>query len=81
MPRDTARQTTFLATELVARLQQLIREHGDLPVLVKDADTDWLLELGLFYAPADAEGAACFLVGSSYHGEPHGRKGEETDET
>ena len=32
-------------SELVKRLNAVITEHGDLPVLILDADTEWLLDV------------------------------------
>ena len=39
--------TTCKASELIAALQQFIDSSGDLPVYIKDADTDWALPVHL----------------------------------
>jgi len=33
------------ATELEAKIAQLIREHGDCDVVIDDADTNWMLAI------------------------------------
>jgi hypothetical protein len=42
---------TFKASQLVSRLQELIEQHGDLPVYADDADTSWRLPIGILFKP------------------------------
>jgi hypothetical protein len=58
----------------VAQLQSLIDAHGDLPVYVRDADTEWRLPVGLVYQSAaeSDEGAEQFEIRTDYYGEPRG---------
>ena len=64
-----------LASQLVNRLQSMIAEHGDLPIFVHDADTDWLLPVGIVYAD-DNEWASLpnprIEIAASYYREPDG---------
>ena len=65
---------TCSASQLVARLQELIAKHGDLPVYARDADTQWRLPIGLMFReaqPAD-ERPARFEVCTDYHFRPRG---------
>jgi hypothetical protein len=39
----------MLASTVVATLQALIAEHGDLPVWLTDPDTGWILDIDLEY--------------------------------
>lgn len=57
---------TCTATQLIQRLQALVDAHGDGPIYVEDAETGWLLAVGV---TGDREG---FLLTSSYHQEPDG---------
>lgn len=73
MPNDLP---TCRASQLVARIQELIAEHGDLPVYVQDADTEWSLPVGVTVGVADNIGAThtgnVFHVTTEYHGVPAG---------
>jgi hypothetical protein len=61
-----------LASQLVERLQALIKEHGDLPVFARDPDTRYRLPVGLEFRERDADGErpARFEVTTAYHDEP-----------
>lgn len=67
---------TCLASQLVDRLQSVIAEHGDLPVFVHDADTDWLLPVGIVYADDDkwrcVHPNPRLEITADYHSEPKG---------
>jgi len=70
MPLDK----TCSATQLVARLQDLIAKHGDLPVYARDADTEWRLPIGLMFREAQPEDdrQARFEVCTDYYRRPRG---------
>jgi hypothetical protein len=65
---------TCTASQLVARLQELIARHGDLPVYARDADTRWRLPIGLMFREAqpEEERPARFEVCTDYHDRPRG---------
>lgn len=60
------------ASKLIAALQTLIEKHGDLPICVLDADTEWLLEIGLQYKPEDPYTQSHIEITSDYHELPEG---------
>lgn len=60
------------ASQLVARLQVLIAEHGDLPILARDADTQWRMPIGLIYRANDGNGPERLEIRTDYYGEPRG---------
>lgn len=70
--------TTYRASELVALLNGLIAQHGDLPVVAKDRDTGWRLEIGVTFreARADEGWPAHVVIRTEYHGRPEGAKPE-----
>ena len=68
---------TYKASELVAALEALIDSHGDLPVLLNDPDTGWLLDVGVAFAPYDKsepDYPARIEINANYHGAPTGAK-------
>ncbi len=69
-------ERTYRASELIALLNELVSKHGDLPVVAKDADTDWRLEIGLTYCEARAveEWPDHFVIRTEYHSRPEGAK-------
>lgn len=67
-------ERTCSASQLVARLQDLIAKHGDLPVYARDADTGFRLPIGLMFrgAQPDEERPARFEICTDYHERPRG---------
>lgn len=67
-----ALDNTCTASQLVARLQALIAQHGDLPVYARDADTQWRLPIGLMFREEQPtqERPARFEITTEYHGRP-----------
>lgn len=65
---------TCKASQLVARLHDLIAMHGDLPVYARDADTRWRLPIGLLFREAQPgqERPARFEITAAYHERPRG---------
>jgi hypothetical protein len=63
---------TCTASQLVARLQALIAEHGDLPVYARDADTHWRLPIGLMFRAEQPqeERPARFEITTDYNERP-----------
>lgn len=63
---------TCSASQLIARLQNLIDQHGDLPVYARDADTKWRLPIGLMFRDAQPNDGrvARFEITTSYHYRP-----------
>jgi len=76
MTTDDTYKNTYRASEVVALLQKLIAEHGDLPVVAKDADTGWRLEIGITHKPAKpvAEYPERIEIRTDYHSRPEGAK-------
>lgn len=74
MPLDN----TCTATGLIARLQELVAKHGDLPVYAHDPDTGNRMAIGLMYEPADPPGEwpedwpERFEIKTDYNGRPTG---------
>lgn len=67
---------TYRASELVALLQGFIAAHGDVPVVLKDPDTGWRMEVGCLYRdakPTEGYPARIQLYGD-YHTRPRGAK-------
>jgi hypothetical protein len=74
-------EKTCTASQMVERLQRLIEKYGDLSVYARDADTGWLLPVGLTFSDAqpvlfsDAQPylhrIARFEVCTEYYGRPH----------
>lgn len=62
------------ASQLIERLYQMIAEHGDVPVLVRDTDTEWLLPVGLvgISTPDEDWPSKRIEIRSSYHRLPDG---------
>lgn len=62
-------QPTLLASELIAVLRTAVEHRGDLPVFVKDADTNWLLgiEFKSDGDQVDYPDVACFVLDTDYH--------------
>jgi len=69
-----ALKRTCTASQLMARLQQFVAEYGDLPVYADDADTGWILPIGLRYSPAHDwdEQPERFEITTSYSDRPDG---------
>ena len=44
---------TYMASELILKLVEFVNEHGDMPVVADDPDTDWRLEIGVVVKEAD----------------------------
>ena len=67
-------ERTCTASQLVARLQELIAQHGDLPVYARDADTRYRLPIGLeFRDEQPREGRPVrFEITTDYHDRPRG---------
>lgn len=67
-------EQTCTATQLIDRLQQLVEQHGDLPVYADDADTGWRLPIGLTHKPAYAaeEWPERLEIKTDYNGRPKG---------
>ncbi len=69
-----ASKRTGTAAQLIARLQELVREHGDLPVYADDPDTGWRLPIGVVHRPASEkeEWPERIEIKSEYDGRPKG---------
>ena len=69
-------KTTYRASEVVALLQKIIAEHGDLPVVTKDPDTGWRMEIGIVHKPANLVESwpARIEILTDYHCRPDGAK-------
>jgi hypothetical protein len=65
---------TCKASQLVERLQKLIAQYGDLPVYAVDADTQWVLPIGLVFSREELieKWPARFEIISEYYGRPEG---------
>ena len=63
---------TCTASQLIERLQTLIKEHGDLPVYGRDVDTHWRLPIGLMFriAQPKEERPARLEITMDYHNRP-----------
>lgn len=68
-----------LASQLAARLLSLIAEHGDIPVMARDADTQWRMPVGLVYRAKDDSGPERLEIRTDYYGEPRGYIAPEVD--
>lgn len=66
---------TYRASELVALLQGIIAQRGDLPIVLKDPDTGWRLEVGALYRDAKGDYPARVQLYGDYHARPRGAKG------
>ena len=76
-------EPTGKASQLIARLQALIAEHGDLPVYLDDPDTNWLMPIGCekffgteYYGRQDVQ---VICITSCYSGRPDGDLLEKTN--
>lgn len=47
--------TTFMATEVIARLEAMVTKYGDQPVFLRDPDTSWRLPIGLKFRDKDRD--------------------------
>lgn len=67
-------ERTCSALQLIAELQRLVSEHGDLPVFVRDADTSYRLPLGLMFREAQPleDRPKRFEICSEYFVRPRG---------
>ena len=65
---------TCTAQQLIDRLAVFISAHGNLPVYVLDADTGWLMEIGLIFQDEDPieDQPEHFAITTSYHQSPEG---------
>lgn len=66
------------ASKVIEHLQKLIAEHGDLPVCVRDADTECIMALGVVFARVDWDQEHTlpwphFEVTSAYSRDPWGK--------
>ena len=58
------------ATEVIAAIQKMVAEHGDLPLALDDPDTGWIMQIGLiFNSVAQVE---MILITGDYCGNPDG---------
>lgn len=73
---DNAFNNTYRASELIVALQKLIAAHGDLPVVTKDPDTGWRMEIGVVHRPEKRieEWPERIEIRTSYYGRPDGAK-------
>lgn len=73
---------TCTASQLVARLQALIAQHGDLMVYARDADTEWRLPIGLMFREAQEKFArpARFEITTDYYRLPRAHFLETIDD-
>ncbi|MCC6416270.1 MAG: hypothetical protein IT582_10215 [Opitutaceae bacterium] len=62
------------ASQVIARLNELIAKHGDLPVWADDADTGWRLPIGIVYRPVpkSVDQSPRFEIKTDYHADPDG---------
>jgi hypothetical protein len=69
------------ASSLIRQLQAIMSTQGDLPVLLRDPGTDWLLNVALSVneAPADAASPQCIELIVRYDDNPYTRHGVEGD--
>jgi hypothetical protein len=81
-------EATCSIKQLIEQLKELEAQFGNLPVYLKDPDTDWIMPIGLVYSETlgyqhRAISSECLLITSEYHGYPDGSNfyEHETDET
>ncbi len=67
---------TYKASELIIKIQDLINQHGDVPVIANDPDTGYRLEIGIVFRPENKveEYPDRFEIKSTYYGRPEGHK-------
>ena len=58
---------TCNASQLVTELQRMIAEHGDKPVYISDADTGWLMCIGVQHVKADDDAPERLEIAGDYH--------------
>lgn len=65
---------TYLANQLVNKLNDLVKKHGDLPVYLNDPDSQYRLEIGIIHRPANFpnEWPERFEIKACYYGRPKG---------
>ena len=61
-----------LASQVVARLQEMIAQHGDKPIYVYDLEMQWPYPLGLVHRPEDEDHAERFEITSGWGDRPEG---------
>ena len=64
----------YKASELIEKLTELIKEHGDLPVIADDPDTGWRMRIGIVHRAEDKgeEYPERFEIKTEYYGDPEG---------
>ena len=74
MIKDEGFENIGRASQVIARLQELIRVHGDLPVVADDADTGWRLPIGIVYRPraGSSDQSPRFEIKTDYISDPEG---------
>ena len=73
---DPAFNNTYRASELVKTLQELISRHGDLPVVAKDPDTGWRMEIGIVHKSVKPKEQypEHLEIRTDYHSRPQGAR-------
>jgi hypothetical protein len=81
-------EATCSIRQLIEQLKELEVQLGNLPVYLKDPDTDWIMPIGLIYSETmeyQHKGitSPCLLITSEYYDYPDGSDfyKHETDET
>lgn len=61
------------ASSVIKAIQSLIDEHGDLPFYLEDADTGWMMKIGVYQTINEyPDGNKCFAANADYSGQPEG---------
>jgi len=61
-----------LASQLVKRLNELIKENGDLVICVDDPDTNWKMQFGLIVKKKVNDLPDRFEIKTNYYENPEG---------
>lgn len=62
------------ASEVIDAIKKLIDEHGNLPMVLIDPDTDWVMPIGI--TTKELDGRQIIVINSGYWGVPDGLVGE-----
>ncbi len=62
------------ALEVIEAIQKLVDEHGNLPMVLIDPDTDWVMPIGI--NKKELDGRQIIAINSCYYKDPDGLVGE-----
>lgn len=60
------------ASKVIEAIQKLIDEHGDLPFCLEDADTGWMMPIGVYLTTDEWPNNKCFAANAAYNDSPEG---------